>query len=171
MGLNLTPSILNCGNGLELANNRGSCIFLLCTTLECKPVAVSCQKYECGLLFSKSVKIDSAFRKQHFPFAYLLCNRPCLSPKFCVTFVFNFSLVLWSSQEKLKTMRIQNVWGINKVYYGRCENGEWNPVLFMRSKCHCGCEREGSNIKRDGNVSCFIICHCGKIPKVAFRTC
>ena len=95
-GLNLTSSILNCGNGLELAYNRGSCILLLvpCTTLECKQVLVSYQEYECGLLFSKSVKIDSAFRKQHLPFAHLLCNTPCLSRKFCITFVFNFSWVL-----------------------------------------------------------------------------
>ena len=72
-GLNLTSSILNCGNGLELAYNRGSSILLLvpCTTLECKQVLVSYQEYECGLLFSKSVKIDSAFRKQHLPFAHL----------------------------------------------------------------------------------------------------
>ena len=95
-GLNLTSSILNCGNGLELAYNRGSCILLLvpCTTLECKQVLVSYQEYECGLLFSKSIKIDSAFRKQHLPFAHLLCNTPCLSRKFCITFVFNFSWVL-----------------------------------------------------------------------------
>ena len=82
LGLNLTPSILHCGSGLELAYNRGSCILLLCTTLECKLVAVSCQKYDGGLLFSKSVKIDSPFRKQHFSFAHLLCNTPCLSPNF-----------------------------------------------------------------------------------------
>ena len=52
--------------------------------------------------------------------------------------------------------------GANEVYYGRCANCEWNPVLFLRSICHCGCEREGSDIKRDGWVSCFIICHCSK---------
>ena len=94
LGLNLTPSIPSCGNGLELAYNRGSCILLPCTTLEYKLVAASYQEYECGLLFSKSVKIDSAFRKQHFSFAYLLCNTPFLSTKFCITFVFNFSWVL-----------------------------------------------------------------------------
>ena len=61
--------------------------------------------------------------------------------------------------------------GANEVYYGRCANCEWNPVLFLRSICHCGCEREGSDIKRDGWVSCFIICHCGKKKiKVAFKT-
>ena len=59
-------------------------------------------------------------------------------------------------------MRIQNVWGANKVYYGRCANGEWNPVPFVRSSCYCGCGREESDIKKDGNGSCFIICHCGK---------
>ena len=47
-------------------------------------------------------------------------------------------------------MCILNVWGANKVYYGRCANGERNPVPFVSSRCHCGCEREGSNIKRDG---------------------
>ena len=55
-GLILTSSILNCGNGLELAYNRGSCILLLvpCTTLECKQVLVSYQEYECGLLLAKA---------------------------------------------------------------------------------------------------------------------
>ena len=43
-----------------------------------------------------------------------------------------------------------------------CANCEWNPVPFVSSIYHCGCEREGSGIKRDGWVSCFIICHCGK---------
>ena len=59
-------------------------------------------------------------------------------------------------------MRIQNVWGANKVYYGRCANGEWNLVPFVRSACYGGCEREVSDIKRNGKVSCFIICHSGK---------
>ena len=60
-------------------------------------------------------------------------------------------------------MRIQNVWGgENKVYYGRCAIGEWNCVPFVRSNCYGGCEREKSDIKRNGKVSCFIICHNGK---------
>ena len=56
------------------------------------------------------------------------------------------------------------------VYYGRCGNGEGNPVPFVKSGCHCGCEREGSDIKSSGKVSWFIICHCSKKPKVAFGT-
>ena len=32
-------------------------------------------------------------------------------PKFCITSVFHFSWVLQSSQEKLKTILMQNFWG------------------------------------------------------------
>ena len=67
-------------------------------------------------------------------------------------------------------MHIQNVWGASKVYYRRCANGEWNPVPFVRSSCYCGCGREGSDIKTDRKVFCFIICHLGrKKLKVAFK--
>ena len=33
-----------------------------------------------------------------------------------------------------------------------------NLVLFVWSSCHCGYQQEGSYIKRDGWLSCFIIC-------------
>ena len=42
-----------------------------------------------------------------------------------------------------------------------------NLVLFVWSGCHCGCQWEGSDIKRDGWVSCFIICHFGRNSKEA----
>ena len=42
-----------------------------------------------------------------------------------------------------------------------------NLVPFVWSSCHCGCPREGSDIKRDGWVSCFIICHFGRNSKEA----
>ena len=45
----------------------------------------------------------------------------CPHSKFCITFVFHFSRVLQPSQEKLKTMLIQNVWGANKVIMGKVE--------------------------------------------------
>ena len=41
---------------------------------------------------------------RHLQISY---NTPCLSPNFCITFVFHFSWVLQPSQEKLKTMFIQ----------------------------------------------------------------
>ena len=56
-------------------------------------------------------------------------NAPCPPPpppqqkkkKNCITIVSNFSWVLQSSQEKLKTMVVQKFWGVNNVYYGLCE--------------------------------------------------
>ena len=38
-------------------------------------------------------------------------NAPYLPPKFCITFFFHFSWVLQPSQEKLKTMLMQNFFG------------------------------------------------------------
>ena len=38
--------------------------------------------------------------------------------------VFDFSWDDFNTQEKLKTMFMQIFGGINKVYYGLCENGE-----------------------------------------------
>ena len=40
-----------------------------------------------------------------------------------------------------------------------------NLLLFVWSSCHCGCQPERSNIKRDGWVFCFIICHFKKTQK------
>ena len=42
-----------------------------------------------------------------------------------------------------------------------------NLLLFVWSSCHCGCERGESDVKRDGWVSCFIICHFGRNSKEA----
>ena len=51
--------------------------------------------------------------------------------KFCITLVFNFSLVLYSSQEKSKTVAMKKKkklgrggGGLNKVHFGLGENGE-----------------------------------------------
>ena len=41
--------ILNRGNGLELAYNRGSCILFSRISLGCKLVAVTYQEYECAV--------------------------------------------------------------------------------------------------------------------------
>ena len=54
-----------------------------------------------------------------------------LQKQFCITTVSNFSWVLQSSQEKLKTMVLQNFGGISKVHYGLCENGELNEWMVM----------------------------------------
>ena len=56
-------------------------------------------------------------------------NVPCFFPKFCINVVFNFSRILQSSQEKSKTKAMQN-FGINKVHYDLCENGEYSHFNY-----------------------------------------
>ena len=58
----------------------------------------------------------------------LVCPPPPLLParkKICITIISNFSWVVQSSQEKSKTMVMQNCGGANKVHYGLCGNGEF----------------------------------------------
>ena len=51
-----------------------------------------------------------------FPIMHLICP-----PKFCITFVFHFSWVLQPSQEKLKTMFMQNFGGQITCIMGNVE--------------------------------------------------
>ena len=44
---------------------------------------------------------------------------------FCIGIVFNFSGDVQLFQEQLKTMLMQNFWGVNKVHYGGCERSEY----------------------------------------------
>ena len=71
---------------------------------------------------------------------YTLFAPPPPSPplKKCMTFLFYFPWVFQPFQEKLKTLIMQNVFlfggvgaGANKVYHGRCANGEC--LLFSHS--------------------------------------
>ena len=66
-------------------------------------------------------------------------NTPCFPPKFFITFVFNFFCVFRCSQEKLKTMLMQNCGWANKVHYGRYANGE-----LIISAFSVGIQFEGS---------------------------
>ena len=61
--------------------------------------------------------------RRHFHISYnapYFPPPPTPPPKFCITFVFHFSWVLQPSQEKLKTMLMQNFGGAKKVHYGKC---------------------------------------------------
>ena len=67
------------------------------------------------------------------PLIHLACPTSPPPPrlKFCITFVFHFSWVLQSSQEKLKTMDMHIFYlfsgegrGCNQGVFGRCKNGE-----------------------------------------------
>ena len=46
--------------------------------------------------------------------------------KCCISIVINLSWDDRESQEKLKTMLMQNVLGVNKVHYGQSGSGEFN---------------------------------------------
>ena len=50
-------------------------------------------------------------------------NASCLPPKFCITFFFNFSWVLHSSQTNRKQW-LYKIGRVNEVHYFPCENGE-----------------------------------------------
>ena len=60
-----------------------------------------------------------------------------MPPKFYITFFFHFSWVLQSSQEKLKTMLMQNLkgggGGANKAHYGKCASGVWAIFYYWPS--------------------------------------
>ena len=60
----------------------------------------------------------SLYATSTFPIMHLICL-----PKILHNLCFYFSWVLQPSQEKLKTMLMQNFWGVNKVHYGKCGSG------------------------------------------------
>ena len=80
----------------------------------------------CGYLYLK--RKNSSFRLFHS-----ICASPIRhflsDPKILHTLCFSFFRVLHSSQEKVKTMLLQNFGGVNKVYYGRCANGESSRTM------------------------------------------
>ena len=58
----------------------------------------------------------SPYPTSTFPIMHLICP-----PKFCLTFVFHFSWVLQPSQDKLKTMLMQNLGGQIRCILGNVE--------------------------------------------------
>ena len=73
-------------------------------------------------------------------FQFSICTSPtihlvCLSPKFCITSVFQFSRVLQPSQEKLKTMLMQNFGGQIRCIMGEVQmaNSNWTRILTLLS--------------------------------------
>ena len=69
----------------------------------------------------------SSIRHLHISIMHLVCP-----PKFYITFVFHFSWVLQSSQEKLKTMLMQNFGGQVRCIMGDVAYG---PFLNATSYC------------------------------------
>ena len=52
-------------------------------------------------------------------------------PKFCIRIAFIFSWVHSKSQEKMKTMFMQNFGGTKKEYYGIFESGLFTPYVTL----------------------------------------
>ena len=48
--------------------------------------------------------------------------------KFCITIVSNFSWVLQVVPREIEDIGYAKFWGVNKVHYGLCENGEL-PIM------------------------------------------
>ena len=64
-------------------------------------------------------------------------NTLYLSPKiFCVSIVSNFSFDDCMSQEKLKTMLTQNVWGKTKCIMGNVETANLKFLVVRHTTCH-----------------------------------
>ena len=53
-------------------------------------------------------------------------------PKFCITIVLDFSWDDCNTLEKLETVIIQILGGINKVHYGLCERSEYATLKIGR---------------------------------------
>ena len=77
--------------------------------------------YKMHFLLSMYIK---EFVNSTSPIIYLVCP-----PKFCITFVSHFSWISQSSQEKLKTMLMQNFAGRQGALWGMW-NGEWRMTSF-----------------------------------------
>ena len=54
---------------------------------------------------------------------HIFHNAPYLPPKFCITFVFHFYWVLQPSQEKMKTVILQNL-GVQNLQNLMCIMGD-----------------------------------------------
>ena len=65
------------------------------------------------------------FATSTFPIIHLICP-----PKFCISTVFNFSWNGCNTQEKRKTKVMQNVFGANRVHYGKCGSGVY--YIFLK---------------------------------------
>ena len=72
----------------------------------------------CTLPSFARIKRPRARSIHHFHIPH---NTPCLPPKICITFVFHFPWVLQSSQEKRKTMLMQNFGGQTRCIMGDVE--------------------------------------------------
>ena len=58
---------------------------------------------------------------------------PPPSLQFCITAVFDFSSYDCNTQEELEKNSYAKFWGVNKVHYDLCENGEYSWITYNQS--------------------------------------
>ena len=106
--------------------------------------------HEVNATFTRSAKRARSTRRGEKKI-YATCTSPVkhliCPPKFCTTFVFHFSWVLQPSQEKLKTMLMQNFGGQIRCIMGEVQVA-YKALFFssprlairarptLRAKCH-----------------------------------
>ena len=69
---------------------------------------------------------------------HIFHNTPCLPPKIVHKYCFQFLLGWLYVLREIENNAYAKFWGANKVYYGRCESGEWtqNKCFVSRSFAH-----------------------------------
>ena len=105
---------------------------------------------------------DPAFRKQHSPFAHLLEYTLFAPPSPHPNFLISYEC--FSRPKRNRRQCIYRMFGgETKFITGDVQmaNGTQSR-LWGLAAINYGCGREGSDIKRDRKVFCFIICHLGK---------
>ena len=61
------------------------------------------------------------------PIMHLICP-----PKFCMTFVFHFSLGITAVPREIENNAYAKFGGTNKVHYGECGSGIFRPQGFLK---------------------------------------
>ena len=87
------------------------------------------------------------------PIMHLIC-----APTFCITFVFHFSWVLQPSQEKLKTILMQNVEGVGGGGGIRCIMGvsKWRIHICPLPQCDKVLGRIGCTCNT-ADINCYVV--------------
>ena len=100
-----------------------------------------------GTTYWDNVLADMAIMPdiRHLQISY---NTPCLSPNFCITFVFHFSWVLQPSQEKLKTMFMQRFFFLERGGAGAGEG---------QARCFVGDLQVSNDNLRSGPILSYVL--------------
>ena len=92
-------------------------ISLTCTVYMCCQFVVVCL----SVRLLHCVQFDFLFVIHHFHIDH---NAPCLPSKILHNYCFQYLLGITVVPRKIKDSGYAKFWGVNKVHFGLCENGE-----------------------------------------------